>query len=462
MAKLRILIIDDEEDIRHGLTIRLKKEGYEVRAVGDGEEGLKELLAGREDGGGTRYDLVLCDLRMPKMDGMALLAEIGRRGLRATVIVMSAFGSRERAIEAIKAGAYDYIDKPFGKDEILLTIQKAEERLQLKEENERLRAVASRQGPFRGIIGSSEAMHRVIEMVGKVAAYDSTVLLSGESGTGKELVARAIHELSARSKGPWVAVNCGAIPEALLESELFGHIKGAFTDASQDKMGLFQAADGGTLFLDEIAELPLNLQVKLLRVLEEREVRRVGDTRSVAVDVRVIAASLHKLSDRVEERLFRQDLFYRLNVINMELPPLRERREDIPELIEHFIARLNARQSMGVEGVTPQALELMMGYHWPGNVRELQNSIERGAVLAGGPWIGADVLPERLRREQDPVQQLFESEELSIKKMSAALEKILITRALQKTGGNRTRASELLELSHRALLYKIKDYDIDL
>ena len=462
MAKLRILIIDDEEDIRHGLTIRLKKEGYEARAVGNGEEGLKELLAGRGKGSGKHYDLVLCDLRMPKMDGMALLEEIGRRSLRTTVIVMSAFGSREKAIEAIKAGAYDYIDKPFNKDEILLTIQKAEERLQLREENERLRAVATRQGPFRGIIGSSAVMQRVIEIVGKVAGYDSTVLLGGESGTGKELVARAVHELSGRRQGPWVAINCGAIPEALLESELFGHVKGAFTDASHDKVGLFQAADGGTLFLDEIAELPLNLQVKLLRVLEEREVRRVGDTRSVGINVRVIAASLHNLAERVEAGAFRQDLFYRLNVIHVELPPLRERREDIPELIEHFIGRLNARQGTRIERVSPQALELMVGYHWPGNVRELQNSIERGAVLAGGPVIEADGLPERLRRKQDPIQQLFESEELSVKKLGAALEKILITRALERTGGNRTRASELLELSHRALLYKIKDYDIDL
>lgn len=436
------------------LSLVLKKEGYEVRAVDNGEEGLKELLAGT-------WDIVLCDVRMPRMGGMELLDELEERDVKTTVIVMSAFGNREVAVEAIKRGAYDYIDKPFKKDEVLLTILKAEERLNLKRENEVLKRATDPQDHFQNLIGQSEPMKSVYATVRKVADFKSTVLISGESGTGKELVARAVHDLSPRKDKPWVPVNCGAIPENLIESELFGYVKGAFTDANSDKKGLFQEADGGTLFLDEIGELPLALQVKLLRVLQEGEIRRVGENVSQSVDVRVIAASLRELQDEVKAGRFREDLFYRLNVIQVRMPSLRERREDISALIEHFITIQNARLGTRVEGVTPAALQIMMDYTWPGNVRELQNCIERGVVLSSSDHIDVDLLPERIRESNDELKQLFSSDELSIKKMNVAMERILIRRALEKTGGNRTNASKLLEISHRALLYKIKDYGLE-
>ena len=451
---LKILVVDDEESIRHMLSLTLKKEGYKCRTVDNGEEGLKELIAGQ-------WDIVLCDVRMPKMGGMELLDELSNRGIHTTVIVMSAFGNRDVAIEAIKRGAYDYIDKPFKRDEVLLTLLKAEERLQLKRENDALKSVTEVDGQFHGIIGQSETMLNVYRTVEKVAGFKSTVLISGESGTGKELVARAIHTLSSRRKKPWIPINCGAIPANLLESELFGHVKGAFTDASTDKRGLFMEADGGTLFLDEIGELPMALQVKLLRVLQESEVRRVGENTPTKVDVRVIAASLKDLQGEVKAGTFREDLFYRLNVIQIEMPALRERRDDIPALLTHFVGVQNARLGTNVKGVTPEALEAILAYPWPGNVRELQNCIERGVVLANGDTIDVDLLPERLRESSDELKQLFSAEELSIKKMSAALERILIRRALEKTKGNRTNAAKLLEISHRALLYKIKDYGLE-
>ncbi|QDG50004.1 sigma-54-dependent Fis family transcriptional regulator [Persicimonas caeni] len=453
MDKLRILVIDDEESIRHMLTVLLEKEGYAVKTVGDGEEGLKELLT-------REYDLVLTDVRMPKMDGLELIDEVLERNIPTTVIAMSAFGNREMAIDALKRGAYDYFDKPFKKDEVLLTLAKAEERLQLKRENDALKGFSA-DGEFQNIVGDSEPMQAVYGTVSKVAGYKSTILLTGESGTGKELIARAIHNLSPRKDEAWVPINCGAIPENLLESELFGHVRGAFTDATQDKVGLFEEAHKGTLFLDEIAELPMNLQVKLLRVLQENEIRRVGGNKSIPVDVRIVAASLHDLGERVEEGLFREDLYYRLNVINIQLPPLRERREDVRPLVDFFIAKQNQRLGTSITGVEPEAMKLMLDYHWPGNVRELQNCIERGVVLANGHKIDESVLPDRILDSNDELKQLFNSDELSIKKMSTALERILIRRALEKTGGNRTNAAKLLEISHRALLYKIKDYGLE-
>jgi two-component system, NtrC family, response regulator AtoC len=454
-GKLRVLVIDDEESIRHMLTLLLRKEGYEVRAVGDGQEGLKELLVGT-------FDLVLCDVRMPTLDGMSLLDELTRRGINATVIIMSAFGNRDVALEALRRGAYDYIDKPFKKEEVLLTLLKAEERLQLRRENEQLKQDAAHTtGSFQGMIGRTALMHEVFHLIQRVAAFRSTVLISGESGTGKELVARAIHDLSERRDQPFVALNCGAMPESLIESELFGHTRGAFTDAHQDKRGLFQEANKGTLFLDEIAELPLSLQVKLLRVLQEGEIRRVGDTKTTPLDVRIVAASLHELSDRVQQGLFREDLFFRLNVIHIKLPSLRQRREDLPALIQHFIEVQNKRLGTQIRGVSEEAMQMMLQYHWPGNIRELQNCIERGMVLSTGSAIDIDSLPERVRESNDEIKQLLRTDELSIKKVTEAVERILIRRALEKTEGNRTSAAKLLELSHRALLYKIKDYGLE-
>lgn len=454
---ISILVIDDEEDIRTILSMYLRKEGYQVDLAADGEEGLKALLA-------RKHNMVICDVKMPNIDGLTLLDEIRKRGLDTTVLIMSAFGSKKLAIEAIKRGAYDYFDKPFSRDEVLLTVLKASERLKLQKENETLRVAVQHDDSsraFAGIIGQSDAMKKIFELVKRVATVRSTVLLSGESGTGKELVARAIHNLSPRKDGPWIAVNCGAIPETLIESELFGHKKGAFTDASQDKAGLFEEAHKGTLFLDEIAELPMATQVKLLRVIQEEEVRRVGANHSSKIDVRIIAASLHDLHERVEQGLFREDLFYRLNVINIKLPSLRERLDDLDLLIDHFIGVQNAKQGTSIEGLTKDALKSLKSYSWPGNVRELQNAIERGAVLSMGSHIELSVLPDKIRESTDEIHQLFQSDEQSIKKMTLMLERILIRRALEKTKGNRSQAARLLEISHRALLYKLKDYDLD-
>ena len=450
-----ILVIDDEESIRHMLTMLLGNEGWKVVAVEDGQEGLKELLA-------RSYDLVLSDVRMPTMDGLELLAEIEKRDIDTTVIVMSAFGNRQLAVEALKSGAYDYIDKPFQRDEILLTVVKAIERLRLRRENADLRRQVGTKKGLNRLIGQSEAMEKVFALIEKVAEFKSTVLLTGESGTGKELAARAIHELSPRAERPFIAINCGAIPANLLESELFGHVKGAFTDATTDKHGLFMAADGGTLFLDEIAELPLELQIKLLRVLQEDEIRRVGESVTHDIDVRIIAATLHDLEQRVDDDQFRQDLFYRLHVIGIDLPPLRDRLDDIPLLVDHFLDEQNQRLGTGIEGLSSDAMDTLQNYHWPGNVRELQNCIERGVVISSDKQIDRADLPAAIRTADSPLHSLFNSDELSIKKLSARLERILIMRALQETDGNRTHAAKLLEISHRALLYKIKDYDIDL
>ncbi len=453
MKTTHILIIDDEENIRHMLSLILRKEGYDVSTAENGEIALQIVEKGD-------IDIAICDVRMPKIGGMEFLEELAAQKIDLTVIVMSAFGNREIAIEAIKRGAYDYIDKPFKKDEVVLTVIKAEERLNLKRENVRLKSVQIFEGAYEGIIGKSEKMKTVYKTISKVAPYDSTVLISGESGTGKELVAGAVHNLSPRSKHTFIPVNCGAIPENLIESEFFGHVKGAFTDAHSDKKGLVEMAEGGTLFLDEIGELPLNLQVKLLRFLQEGEIRPVGASITKKVNVRIVAASLKELADEVKAGNFREDLYYRLNVIQIPLPPLRSRTSDIPLLVEHFVQVQNSRLGTQIKGMTPEAMKVMMHYAWPGNIRELQNAIERGVVLATGDLIDESGLPERLKKANNPLSKVFDGDELSIKKMSAQLERILIKRALEKTDGNRTAASKLLEISHRALLYKIKDYNL--
>jgi two-component system response regulator AtoC len=415
------------------------------------------------------YDIVITDLRMPGQSGMDLVDEIQRRNLGTTVVVMTAYGSRDIAIEAMKHGAYDYISKPFEADEIILLLRKAEERERLFRENQSLHKQirAGGQEPETGLgdlVARSRQMLDLFRTVRKIAEFKTTVLIGGESGTGKELIARAIHRLSPRVEAPFIAVNCGAIPDTLLESELFGHRKGAFTDASRDRKGLFEEASGGTLFLDEIGELPMALQVKLLRVLQEGEIRRLGDSQDIKVDVRVVAATARDLSAEVGRGAFREDLFYRLNVFALHLPALRERREDIPLLVEHFLARMNARMGLAVMGTSAEAMRLLVEHDWPGNVRELENSIERAIVLCEGPQIEIDSLPEQLRRINPPVAAApstsAEDDNLSIKRASRRSEETLIRRALQKTRGNRTRAAELLEISHRALLYKIKEYRI--
>jgi len=449
----RVLVVDDEENIRVVLKALLRRHGYEVETASNGEEALALV-----DSFGP--DFVLTDVRMPKMGGLDLLSTLRAKQSDATVIVMSAYGNVEAALEAIKAGAYDYVQKPFKNEEIVLILRKAEEREALRRENRALREEIRKENKYEDLLAKSQSMQDIFRTVTKIADYKTTVLISGESGVGKELVARAIHARSLRGAKRFVAVNCGAIPETLLESELFGHKKGAFTDATADRRGLFEEADGGTLFLDEVGELPLALQVKLLRVLQDETIRRLGDARDVKVDVRIVAATHRDLGAEVKAGRFREDLYYRLNVLPIVVPPLRDRRDDIPVLMDHFVARNNARLGTRIRGVEPEARRLLLEYAWPGNVRELENSIERAMVLAESEMITAHELPERIREARDPIKMQLASGELSIKKTTRLIEEVLIRRALQKTRGNRTRAAQVLEISHRALLYKIKEFGL--
>ncbi|HZV83146.1 MAG TPA: sigma-54 dependent transcriptional regulator, partial [Geobacteraceae bacterium] len=404
----------------------------------------------------------LSDIMMPRLDGRGLLNGISARGIETTVIMMSAYGDLDTALECMQLGAYDYISKPFRNEEIVLVLKKAEERERLKDENRRLKEELRQESSFASIISRNPGMQEVFAMIRRVCDYRTTVLITGESGTGKELVARALHFEGARRGAPFVAVNCAAIPENLLESELFGHVKGAFTDAHADKTGLFEQADGGTLFLDEIGEMPLSLQVKLLRVLEDDEIKRVGGSRAKKVDVRVVSATARRLEDEVASGRFREDLFFRLNVFVIPLPPLRERPEDIPILAEYFLERYCRRFGKEVKGVSSGVLGVLTAYGWPGNVRELENIIERGVILCDGPVLTAEHLPARLfPARADDAAALITGESLSIKQSGEALEKALIRRALEKTGGNRTHAARLLEISHRALLYKLKEYHLE-
>ncbi len=456
---LKVLIIDDEKPFADMLVTLLTRAGYQGSAMNDAAEAVERLST-------ERFDLVLCDIKMPRMNGLEFLDALSARGLSGTtcVIMMSAFGTLDVAIEAMKRGAYDYISKPFKSDEIVLTLKKAEERQQLRAQVQELEDKVSRLAAFesgdRPLIGESEAMRRLKDVLSKVAAYDTTVLVTGESGTGKELVARAIYRTGPRKKGAFVAINCGAIPETLLESELFGHVRGAFTDARADKPGLFVEADGGTLFLDEVGELPPSLQVSLLRVIQEGEVRPVGASRSRQVDVRLIAATHRNLRDAVAQGEFREDLFYRLNVLPIHVPPLRERIEDLPQLVEFILKRVAKRMNLRPPALSAEAMKTLMAYPWPGNVRELENVLERALVLTDGPQIPSDALPLQLASDKSPVQVTLASGDLSIKKATAYIERELIKRALTETSGNRTHAAQLLEISHRALLYKLKDYGL--
>jgi two-component system response regulator AtoC len=449
----RVLVVDDEENIRVVLRALLRKNGYEVEVADSGESALALV-----DTFGP--DVILTDVRMPKMGGLDLLATLRAKQNMATVIVMSAYGNVDLALEAMKAGAYDYVGKPFKPDEIVLALKKAEERESLRRENAALKSQIRSESQFESILAKSASMQEIFRTITKIADFKTTVLISGESGVGKELVAKAIHARSSRKSMPFVAINCGAIPENLLESELFGHKKGAFTDANADRRGLFEEATGGTLFLDEIGELPLNLQVKLLRALQEETIRRLGDPKDIKIDVRIITATHRDLGAEAKAGRFREDLFYRINVLPILIPPLRTRREDIHLLIDHFLARNNIRLGTSIRGVNHGARKLLLEYAWPGNVRELENTIERAMVLADTEVLTETDLPERIREALDPVAVQLSSGELSIKKTTSAIEEILIRRALTKTKGNRTRAAEILEISHRALLYKIKDYKI--
>jgi len=456
MTDKRVLVIDDEKNMRHMLEVMLNKAEYSTETAADGAEGL--ALMDRHN-----FDFVLCDLRMPRMDGMTFLKEAGKKYPGKTIIMMSAYGTIDAALEAMKMGAYDYISKPFKQDEVLLSLKKAEERERLKEENlelhNKIKKIEQRYS-FGNIVARSESMAHVFDLVNKVADHKTTVLITGESGTGKELISKAIHNNGVRGSGPMVSINCGGIPETLLESELFGYKKGAFTDAVKDKMGRFEEANGGTLFLDEIGELSLSFQVKLLRVLQEEEITPLGGLGSKKTDVRVIAATSKDLQKEVEAGTFREDLFYRIKVMTIHLPPLRERRGDIPLLIGYFIDTFNKKLKKNIEGLSSGAMPILMGYAWPGNIRELENLVERAVLLAKGNLITPSELPSSLISNQDFSASGDPDHTLSLKKAFSHLEHNLIRKALELTGGNRSKAAKILEVSRPMLISKIKKYGL--
>jgi two-component system response regulator AtoC len=449
---MNILVVDDELGLRHTLTLILQAEGHEVHSASDGASALERLAE-------APADLIVCDVRMPGLDGLAFLERYQQMGGTALVLMMSAYGDDEAALEAIRRGAYDFIPKPFRADQVLLVVRKAIEREGLRREVAQLHDELVALRAPSGIVGRSPKIAQAIALADKVARHPSTALVTGESGTGKELIARHIHDASPRASRPFVAVNCAAIPETLLESELFGHAKGAFTGAIAERQGLFEEAHEGTLFLDELGDLPVPLQVKLLRALQEGEVRRVGDNASRSVDVRLITATARDLEADVAEGRFRADLYYRVNVVRIHLPALRERAEDIPELVRHFVDRFNRRLGLHVTGVSAAAMRALVEYPWPGNVRELENVIERAMVLTDGPQLGVEQLPT-LAAPAARADGMVSPLDLSVKRRTEELERALIAEALERTRGNRTRAAKLLDLSHRALLYKIRDYGL--
>lgn len=452
-----LLIIDDEVNMLDMLSVFLRKEGYEVDTAENGRQGLDAAL-------NKRYDCILCDLKMPVMDGLQFLEEAKAHNVEATFIMMSAFATVDTAIRAMKYGAYDFVIKPFKIDEILCTLGKAAERAALKKENQNLHHKVlelEKNLGFTNIIGESPAIKEILSLAKRVAVHDTTVLITGESGTGKELVARGIHQLSCRKSGPFISINCGAIPASLLESEFFGYKKGSFTGADSDHQGLFEAAGGGTLFLDEIGELPMGLQVKLLRVLQEREIRPLGASQNKKIDVRVLAATAKNLAEEVKLGHFRQDLLFRLNVVELKLPPLRERLGDIPILVNSFLASESAKMNIENKGITHGALSILGSYSWPGNVRELKNVLEHALIYAENGWISPVNLPEHVRNANSKSSDNWFSGTVSVKEGKVLLEKYLIEKALATTKGNKTQAADLLELSYPSLLSKIKEYKIE-
>ncbi len=453
--KKRLLIIDDEQNMRHMLSVMLQRAGYEVSSAEDGEQGFKAIVSGD-------FDLVLCDVKMPNMDGITLLRKLAEHKKEAVVIMMSAYGTIDSAVEAMSCGAFDFITKPFKSGEILLSLERANERAALQQENSRLKQqvenLQSKKG-FEAMIATNPHMLNLIATAQKISQYRTTVLINGESGTGKELFAQGIHKASPRRDHPFVAINCGSIPADLLESEFFGHVKGAFTGADFTKKGLFEEAHRGTLFLDEIGELPLALQVKFLRVLQEEEIRPVGGATAKKIDVRIIAATAKDLAKEVQKGRFRDDLYYRLNVVNFTLPPLRERRDDIYALTRFFIDKINKQTGLKVRDISSNALQLLAQSHWPGNIRELENTVERAVILAEGNTITTREIQQgdaATHNSDDIVAFLGTS---SLKVAQKILEEKFIATALQQANGNKTQAAKILEISYPSLLAKIKMYD---
>jgi len=453
-----ILVVDDDAVARDLLVEALRKEGYDVEGAADGAEAIER---GRQ----KRFDLVLTDFRMGAVDGIAVLRDFKQRSPDTSIVLLTAFGSMEGAIEAIKQGAYDYLAKPFKKEEIKLVVQRSLEHSRLVRENARFREELRGREEMSPLVGSSPPMLEVYKLIARVSAGKSTVLLEGESGTGKELVAHAIHSNSPRRDRPFVPINCASLADTLLESELFGHERGAFTGAFSVKQGLFESAHDGTIFLDEIGDIGSALQVKLLRVIQEQEVRRVGGTASLKVDVRVIAATNRDLAALVKEGRFRDDLFYRLNVVRIVLPPLRERREDIPMLAQHFLQKFAAANAQPIRGFIPDTIALLQRYHWPGNVRELENVIERAVSLAHGPLVLPEDLPETIRTAgagplDDKVGQASERDD-TLATLDEMAKRHLV-RVLEETGGNKVRAAKILGIDRRTLYRMAERYGVEL
>ncbi len=450
LSRPHVLIVDDEELYRHALERILGRSGYTISCAPDAAQALE--IASQQP-----LDLVICDVRMPGISGLELVRQIHDLDPDVPCIVVTGYGGAEQSVEALHAGAFWYLEKPFEQrhlDVVRRLVEQAIEHRRLRSENRRLqRELRSRHG-FESIVGQSPALARVLQTVEKVAASDSTVLITGESGSGKELIAQAIHYNSARADRVLVTVNCGAIPEELLESELFGHVRGAFTNAVRDREGRFAMAEGGTIFLDEIGDMSPNLQVKLLRVLQERSFEPVGSSRTQRVDVRVIAATHQVLAEKIRSQEFREDLYYRLNVIPIEVPPLRERRDDIPLLAEHFLRAFESKHGRGPLSIDPEAMEVMCAYAWPGNVRELQNWIERAAALCRGRSITAADIPRRLRERLEPIDST-RLESLQV------LERSHILNTLECVGWNRRRAAEILQISTTTLWRRLKQFGID-
>ncbi len=445
----RILVIDDEEIMCDVLSALLTSQGYQIDLARDGAQALKMI---RE----KEYGAALLDLMMPEVDGFQVLEELNRLESRPSAIVLTAYGTIEKAVKATRLGAFDFITKPFKNDEVLLAIKNALEHRRLSEENIRLRKSLQERYSFKNIIGKSAPMQQIFDLITQVGPTRSTILIHGESGTGKELVAKAVHAASTRAEAPFVAVNCGNIPPDLLESEIFGHVRGAYTGATSSKKGLFEVADGGSLFLDEVATISMEIQAKLLRVIQEREFRRLGGLENIKVDVRIIAATNVDLQKAVGEGTFREDLFYRLNVIAIKIPPLRERSEDIPLLVEHFIRKFAEENEREPCTLDAAALKTLLDYDWPGNVRELENVIERAVVLSPGKVISADVFPKNLTASPADSTLRFPGDGLPLKERVANYEKALIVAALEKTDWNQKKAAQLLAVNATTLSEKLK------
>jgi two-component system NtrC family response regulator len=452
MSVERILIVEDDENLRRVMHIQLNREGYETSSAADSEQAIPILEK-------SPQDLVITDLNLPGISGIELLKKVRVEYPETAVIVMTAFGTVQTAVEAMKAGAYDYITKPIHPYELTALVSRALDHHRLLEEVQVLRTCLDQKYGFEQIIGSSAPLMRALDVAARVASTDATVLIHGETGTGKELVAKAIHLRSSRRERPFMTINCGAIPRELLESELFGYMKGSFTGALTHKKGKVEMVDGGTMLLDEIGEMPLDLQVRILRLIQDREIEKVGATTPTKVDVRIIAATHRDLAAMVKEHTFREDLYYRLLVVPIDLPPLRDRTGDIPELVHHFLTKFKAKYNRPTLAMPSGLLAHFTAYDWPGNVRQLENAIERLVLLSTGSEISAEDLPVFLRSDRAPAEGpavALPPEGMSLE----ALEKQLILQALKKFGGNQTRAARYLDMSRRALAYRLEKYGV--